>query len=105
MSEKKCLCAMFGFHMGTVHVSKDKMYDDNNNVIRSIYQVLVLGDFSLEWKVNAERFKIVAKDLTKSSENIVLTPKIVTFVANAILYLMDIKQEVVPKCVDLQLCS
>jgi hypothetical protein len=66
---KKCLCVMFGFHMGTVHVSKDKMYDDNNNVIRSIYQVPVLGDFGLEWKVNAERFKIIAKDLTKSSES------------------------------------
>jgi hypothetical protein len=45
----KCLCVIFGFHMGFVHVSKDKMYDDNNNVIRSIYQIPVLGDFGLEW--------------------------------------------------------
>jgi hypothetical protein len=34
---KKCLYAMFGFHFGTLHVSKDEAYDDNNNVIRSIY--------------------------------------------------------------------
>jgi hypothetical protein len=34
---KKCLCAMFGFHSRIVHVSKDETYDDNNNVIRSIY--------------------------------------------------------------------
>jgi hypothetical protein len=33
----KCLCAMFGFHPIIVHVSKDKAYDDNNNVIKSIY--------------------------------------------------------------------
>ncbi len=39
---------MFGFHLGIVHVSKDKAYDDNNNVIRSIYQVPILGDFGLE---------------------------------------------------------
>jgi hypothetical protein len=97
----KCLCAIFGFHMGFVHVSKDKMYDDNNNVIRSIYQIPVLGDFGLEWRVNAKRFRIVAKDLTKSFQNIVLTPKTTTFVTNTILYLVDIKQEVVPKCVDL----
>jgi hypothetical protein len=102
---KKCLCAMFGFHMRTIHVSKDKMYDDNNNVIRSIYQVPILCDFGLEWRVNAERFKIVAKDLRKNSQNSVSTLKIATFVANAILYLVDIKQEVVPKCVDLQHCS
>jgi hypothetical protein len=30
---EKCLCAMFGFHSGLVHVSKDEADDDNNNVI------------------------------------------------------------------------
>jgi hypothetical protein len=34
---KKCLCAMFGFHSKTIHVSKDELYDDNNNVLKSIY--------------------------------------------------------------------
>jgi hypothetical protein len=34
---KKCLCVMFDFHLGTIHVSKDDAYDANNNVIRSIY--------------------------------------------------------------------
>ncbi len=81
------------------------MYDDNNNVIRFIYQVPILADFGLEWRVNAKRIKIVAKDFTKSSQNIILTLKIVTIVANAIMHLVDIKQEVVPKCVNLQLCS
>jgi hypothetical protein len=81
------------------------MCDDNNNVIRSIYQVPVLGDFGLEWKLNAEKFRIITKDFTKSFQNIFLTLKTVTFVTNAILHLMDIKQEVVPKCVDPQLCS
>jgi hypothetical protein len=69
---EKCLCAMFGFHSGIVHVSKDETYDDNNNVIRSIYQVPVLGDFSLEWKVNGGRFRIVTKNLPKSFQNIIL---------------------------------
>jgi len=70
----KFLCAMFGFHSGIVHVSKDKMYDDNNNVIRSIYQVPVLGDFRFEWRVNARKFRIVGESLLKSSQNIVLMP-------------------------------
>jgi hypothetical protein len=34
---KKCLCVMFGFHPRTIHVSKDRAYDANYNVIRSIY--------------------------------------------------------------------
>jgi hypothetical protein len=42
---RKFLCVMFGFHLGIIHVSKDEAYDDDNNVIKSIYHVLVLGDF------------------------------------------------------------
>jgi Tat protein secretion system quality control protein TatD with DNase activity len=57
---EKCLCAMFGFHPRIVHVSKDELYDHINNVIRSIYHVLVFGNFGLEWKVNVGSFKIVA---------------------------------------------
>jgi hypothetical protein len=34
---EKCMCAMLGFHLRIVHVSKDDAYDANNNVIRSIY--------------------------------------------------------------------
>jgi hypothetical protein len=62
----KCLCAMFGLHPGTIHVFKDDAYDANNNVIGFIYQVLVIGDFSFKWKVNAKRFRIVAENLLKS---------------------------------------
>jgi hypothetical protein len=63
----KCMCAMFGFHPRIVHASKDDAYDVNNNVIRSIYQVLVIGDLDLEWKANSKRFNIIAKNLLKSS--------------------------------------
>jgi hypothetical protein len=34
---EKCMCAMFSFHLGVVHVSMDDAYDANNNVIRFIY--------------------------------------------------------------------
>jgi hypothetical protein len=64
---EKCFCAIFGFHSKIVHVSKDRAYDVNNNVIRSIYQVPILGDFCLEWRVNAGRFRIVVENLLKNS--------------------------------------
>jgi hypothetical protein len=82
---------MFSFHLGTMHVSKDDAYDANNNVIRSIYQVLIIGDFSLRWRVNTKRFRIVAKNLWKNSQNIVLMLEIVTSIANVILHLMEVK--------------
>jgi hypothetical protein len=35
---KKCLSCMFGFQGGSIHVSKDDVYDDINVVKNSIYQ-------------------------------------------------------------------
>jgi hypothetical protein len=32
---EKCMCAMIGFHLRTVHVSKNDAYDANDNVILS----------------------------------------------------------------------
>lgn len=60
---EKCLCAMFGFHRDTIHVSKDDEYDANDNVIIFVCQVLVIGDLNLEWKANVGRFKIVGENL------------------------------------------
>jgi putative sterol carrier protein len=37
---KKCLCAMFGFLLGSIHVSKDVVFGDNNVFISSIYQLV-----------------------------------------------------------------
>jgi hypothetical protein len=38
---KKCLCAMFGFLVGSIHIIKDIVYDDNKKIIMEIYQVSV----------------------------------------------------------------
>jgi hypothetical protein len=59
-----------------------------------------LGDFGLEWRVNVKRFRIIAKNLSKSFQNIILMSKIVASITNVISPLVEIKQEVVPKCVD-----
>jgi hypothetical protein len=34
---KKCLCVMFGFQLGSLHISKDATYNANNNVSNSMY--------------------------------------------------------------------
>jgi hypothetical protein len=34
---KQCLCAMFSFHLRSLHVSKDVSYDSNNLVLSLLY--------------------------------------------------------------------
>ncbi len=34
---KKYLCAMFGFQLGSLHISKDATYDAHNNVSNLMY--------------------------------------------------------------------
>jgi len=67
-----------------MHVFKDNAYDDNNNVIRSIYQILIIDDIGLKWMVNVEKFMIVAKNLSKSPQNIILMPKAMAFIVKAL---------------------
>jgi hypothetical protein len=67
-----------------MHTSKDNAYDDNNNVIRFVYQTLVTTTQGLEWILNVENFSIIGGILPKNSQNIVLTLNITSFVANVI---------------------
>jgi len=64
-----------------MHVLKNKAYDDNNNVIKSIYQVPIIDDLGLKWMVNVENFIIIVKNLSKSPQNIILMPKIMASIA------------------------
>jgi hypothetical protein len=36
----QCLCVMFGIQQGFLHISKDVIYDGNNNVLSSFYLFL-----------------------------------------------------------------
>jgi hypothetical protein len=59
---------MFGFRIGTVHISKNNVYDDNNNVIRIIYQALVSTTQGFEWTLNIGKFNIIRKNFPKISQ-------------------------------------
>lgn len=74
---------MFGFHPGTMHVFKDNAYDDNNNIIRSIYQVPIIDDLGLKWMVNVENFMIIMKNISKNPQSVIFMPKIVASIAKA----------------------
>jgi hypothetical protein len=58
---------MFGFQLGTMHTSKDNAYDDNNNVIRSIYQVLVTVKQGSKRTFDIEKNSIIGENFPKIS--------------------------------------
>jgi hypothetical protein len=82
---------MIDFHPIMAHEPKDDANDANNNVIRPIYQVPIIDDFNLEWRVNAEKFRIIAENLSKNSQNTMLTSKIATSITNVVPRFMEIK--------------
>jgi hypothetical protein len=71
---RKCLCAMFGFLLGSIHVSKDVACGHNNVVINSIFQLVPSsGPRGLQWMVNNGMYQIVGESLVRNSQDIVLT--------------------------------
>jgi hypothetical protein len=60
---------MFGFQLGIVHISKDIVYNDNNNAFRIVYQVSITTTQGLEWSFNTGKFSIIGENFP----NIVLT--------------------------------
>jgi hypothetical protein len=58
---------MFGFQLETMHTFKDNVYDDNNNVIKFVYQALVTTPQGLEWTLNTGKFNMIGETLPKNS--------------------------------------
>jgi hypothetical protein len=38
-ASEQCLCIMFAFQLGFLHISKDVLYHSNNLVLSSLYQI------------------------------------------------------------------
>jgi hypothetical protein len=62
---EKCLCAMFEFQPLTMHISKDNAFANNNNVTKSVYQVLLLNAHELGWTFCASRFRTIGENSPK----------------------------------------
>ncbi len=86
---------MFGFQLGIMHTFKDNVYDDNNNVIKFVYQALVSTSQGLEWTLNIRKFNIIGENLPKNSWNIVLMLSIIFFIANVIANDFQINNELI----------
>jgi hypothetical protein len=63
---EKCLCVMFGFQFRIVHISKDDAFNNDNNITRFIYQVLLPSAHRLGWTLHVDRFRTIGENLPKS---------------------------------------
>ncbi len=86
---------MFGFQLETMHTFKDNVYDDNNNVIKFVYQALVTTPQGLEWTLNTGKFNMIGETLPKNSWNIFLMLSTILFIANAITNDFQINNELI----------
>jgi hypothetical protein len=89
---EKCLCAMFGFLLGSVHVSKDVACGENNVVISSIYQLVPSsGPQGLQWMVENGMYQTIGKSLVRSSQDAVFTSSTTTSIVNCVILVIEIK--------------
>jgi hypothetical protein len=76
-------CAMFDFLLGSIHVSKDVAFGDNDVVIDSIYILIPSSSpQGLYWMVNNGIYRSVGESLVNNSQDIVITMGTVTSIIN-----------------------
>ncbi len=71
---EKCLCDMFGFQLGSLHISKDVAFDANNNVSNSVYWMLGATIQGQEWVVSFGCYKVVGDNVFAHSKETILMP-------------------------------
>jgi len=58
-----CLCVMFVFQPSSLHISKDVLYDLNNFVSSSLYQIRTTSSQWKQWVVGYGYYRIVGDSL------------------------------------------
>ncbi len=79
---KNVLCAMFAFRQGSMHVSKDVSYRDDNFALNSIYQVSDVNPRGMFWFVTNGKYQIVGENVCNNPQDNVVTPNTTTSMAN-----------------------
>lgn len=64
-SDWECLCAMFGFLIGSIHISMDTTCDDKNIITNGICQLTLFGSHGLYWLVSISRYRTIGDQLLK----------------------------------------
>jgi hypothetical protein len=63
---------MFVFQLGSLHIFKDVLYDFNNLVSSSLYQIPTMSSKGCQWVVGFGHYHIVGNNLTHNSQDTIL---------------------------------
>ncbi len=84
---------MFGFQCGSIHFTRDDVYDDNNVVKNSIYQESISNPNRVHWDVKVGKYRIVGNNFIQCSQGTILIPRTIAYVANVVFEAFIVKQE------------
>ncbi len=84
---------MFAFQWGSLQVSKDLSYVEDNIILSSVYQVFNVNSKGMFWTVTNDRYQIVSKHAFNNYQDIVLTLGMATSMANIVVKGVVMKEE------------
>jgi len=67
-----CLCTMFTFQLGSLHIFEDVLYDPNNFVSSSLYQIPTTSSQGRQWVVGYGHYRIVGDKLAHNFQETIL---------------------------------
>jgi hypothetical protein len=76
---------MFAFWQGSLHVSKDVFYVEDNIILSYFCQVLDVNLGRMFWIVTNGRYLIIGKNVLNNSQDNILTPSTITSMANIVV--------------------
>jgi len=71
---------MFAFHPSYLNISKDVLYDSNNLVWSSLYQIPTTSSQGHQWVVGCGRYCIVGNSLSHNFQDTILMLRTIGFV-------------------------
>jgi len=69
---KYCLCTMFAFQLGSLHISKDVLYDSNKFVSNSLYQIPITSSHERQWVVGSSHYRVVGSLIHSLQETMLM---------------------------------
>jgi len=79
------LFAMFVFRRGSLHISKDVSYVENNFVLSFVYQILDVNFEGMFWTIANGRYQIIDEHALNNFQDILKTSGTITLVVNIVV--------------------
>jgi len=93
------MCYVY-FLASFLHISKDILYDSNNLVFNSLYQIPTTSFQGHQWVVGCDEYHIVGDNLCHKSQDTILTPSTTGFIVKIVKDKHKVF-DILPQCLDI----